>query len=295
MTSKATKVRVGAFLAVTAALLAVVIIVFGGMRFWEKKATYRILFDDTVMGLEAGASVFLNGIKIGRVDNIEIAPDDLSKVEVTIVVKRKAPIHTDTVALLSYAGITGLKIIDLRKGTLKAPLLADGGTIPQGEGLLDKMAKKAEVIADQSEQLMKKANQIVENLVAITGPKQFEGISDIVQSSKVAAANLAQATGSLKEMIGENRVALKETLVAVKGAVGSTQKIIDSQISGIVGSAGELIGDIKSIVRGTRGPMDSAMFDLRQASRNFKELSRDLRQRPSRLLFSRPPGERKLP
>lgn len=295
MASKATKVRVGAFLAVTAALLAVVIIVFGGMRFWEKKATYRILFDDTVMGLEPGASVFLNGIKIGRVDTIQLAPEDLNKVEVMIVVKADAPVHTDTVAMLNFAGITGLKVIDLRKGSLKTPRLADGGTIPQGEGLLDKMAKKAEVIADQSEQLMRKANQIVENVAAITNPTQFEGIDEIVQSSKVAAANLAQATGSLKEMIGENRAALKETLVAVKGAVGSTQKIIDSQITGIVGSAGELIGDIKSIVRGTQGPMASAMFDLRQASRNFKELSRDLRQRPSRLLFSSPPGERKLP
>ncbi len=295
MASKATKVRVGAFLAVTAALLAVVIVVFGGMRFWEKKHTYRILFDETVMGLETGAQVFLNGIKVGRVDNIQLAAEDLNKVEVTIVVKADAPVHTDTVAMLNFTGITGLKVIDLRKGSLKTPLLADGGSIPQGEGMLDKMTKKAEVIADQSEQLMKKANQIVENLIVITGPKQLEGIGEIVQSSKTAAANLAQATGSLKEMIGENRAALKETLVAVKGAVGATQKLIEGQVSGIVGNAGELIGDIKSIVRGTQGPMTSAMFDLRQASRNFKELSRDLRQRPSRLLFSSPPGERKLP
>lgn len=295
MTSRATKVRVGAFLAVTAALVAVVIIVFGGMRFWEKKASYKILFNDSVMGLEAGAQVFLNGIKVGRVDNIQLSAEDLNKVEVTIVVKADAPIHTDTVAMLSFAGITGLKIIDLRKGTLKAPLLADGGTIPEGEGLLDKMAKKAESLADQSEQLMKKANQIVENVVVITNPKQFEGVGEIVQSSKTAAANLALATGSMREMIAENRVALKDTLGAVKGAVNSTQKIIDSQISGIVGSAGELIADIKNIVRSTQGPMSSAMFDLRQASRNFKELSRDLRQRPSRLLFSSAPGERKLP
>jgi hypothetical protein len=37
------------------------------------------------------------------------------------------------------------------------------------------------------------------------------------------------------------------------------------------------------------------MFDLRQASRSFKELARDVRQKPSRLLFSTTPSERKLP
>ena len=35
--------------------------------------------------------------------------------------------------------------------------------------------------------------------------------------------------------------------------------------------------------------------DLRQASRNFKELAREVRQRPSRLLYSSPAPERKLP
>jgi hypothetical protein len=37
------------------------------------------------------------------------------------------------------------------------------------------------------------------------------------------------------------------------------------------------------------------MSDLAQASRSFKDLVRDLRQSPSRLLFSKPPPERKLP
>jgi hypothetical protein len=49
------------------------------------------------------------------------------------------------------------------------------------------------------------------------------------------------------------------------------------------------------MVRGNEGQLRSAVFDLRQASRNFKELSRDLKQKPSRILFSDSASERKLP
>ncbi|MBL0215008.1 MAG: MCE family protein [Myxococcales bacterium] len=295
MTSKTTKLRVGLFVAITAGLLAVVIIVFGGMRFWEDKAHFKILFDDSVMGLEKGAQVYLNGIKVGRVDRVEVSREDLTKVLVSITVADDALVHTDTVAMLQYAGITGLKVIDLRQGTLGAPLLPEGSTIAQGKTVLDKMEKQAIQIADQSEQLMKRAGTIVDNLVALTDPKRFEGVEGIMAGAKATAANLAEASGALHAMVAENRVALKDTLGAMRGTVTSVQTMIDGHMNGLVSSAGELLADLKSIVHGSEGPIRSAVFDLRQASRNFKELTRDVRARPSRLLFSNAPSERKLP
>jgi phospholipid/cholesterol/gamma-HCH transport system substrate-binding protein len=295
MTSKAHTIRVGAFIAITAGLLAVVVIIFGGMRFWEKHHHFTILFDDTVMGLEKGATVYVNGIKVGRVDSVELSPDDLSKVRVGITVSKDAPIHADTKAMLQYAGITGLKVIDLRGGTLASPLLPEDGAIAQGETALDKMEAKALGLVDQSEQIMKRATQVVDNLVALTDPKKFEGIDEIIASTHRAADNLAKASGVVVTMVRENRAMLKDSLVAVRGAATSTQKIIDTQVAGMIGSADELMASLKSLVHGSEGPIRSAVFDLRQASRNFKELSRDVRQRPSRLLFSSAPSERKLP
>ena len=126
MTTKAQKIRVGAFVLVTAVLLSVVLIVFGGVRFWENKETYHIVFSGSVMGLEKGAQVHLNGMRVGRVDEIEAAPGDLQKVLVTITVKKSVPIHADTRAILAFAGITGLKVIDLRDGSFTSPTLPPG-------------------------------------------------------------------------------------------------------------------------------------------------------------------------
>ncbi len=295
MANKTQRIKVGIFVAITAALLAVVLIVFGGIRLWETKNHFTIVFDDTVMGLESGAQVYLNGIRVGRVDSIEVSPTDLSKVIVTIAVKDDAPVHADTKAMLQYAGITGLKVIDLRQGTLATPLLADGGRIEQGETMLDKVTRQATEIAAQSEQLMRKAGQIVDNLVAVTDPKRFEAMDDIMVGAKTTATNLALASSEMRTMISENRVTLRETLGTIHGAVASTKEIIDTQVTGLVSTANALLGDLGNIVHGSEGQLRSTVFDLRQASRNFKELSRDLRARPSRLLFSNAQSERKLP
>ncbi len=295
MANKAQRIKVGIFVAITAALLAVVIVVFGGIRLWEHKNHFTIEFDDSVMGLEKGAQVYLNGIRVGRVDAIEISPTDLGKVLITIAVASDAPIHTDTKAMLQYAGITGLKVIDLRNGTLAAPRLADGGRIAQGETTLDKVQRQATQIADQTEKLMNKAGQIVDNLVAITDPKRFAGLDDIVTGTKTTVNNLALATAEMRTMIAENRVILRTTLGNINSAVTSTKTIIETQVTGLVSSASNLISSLGNIVHGSEGELRSTVFDLRQASRNFKELSRDLRARPSRLLFSNAQSERKLP
>ena len=302
MTTKAQKIRVGIFMAITLALMAIVLIVFGGMRFWQKESTYQIVFSGSVMGLEKGAQVHLNGMRIGRVDEIEAAPGDLQKVLVTITVKKSVPIHADTKAILALAGITGLKVIDLREGSWTAPTLPPGSLITEGETILDKLEKQAKEIAEQSGKLMANAGRIVDNLAILTDPKKFEGIDQIIDYSKATAQNLAQTSETLQMMVVENRVTLKSSLAnvdaatkSVEAATKSAATLMDVQVAGLIGKAGEFIAGLENMVRSNEGQLRSTVFDLRQASRNFKELSRDLRQRPSRLLFSNTPGERKLP
>jgi phospholipid/cholesterol/gamma-HCH transport system substrate-binding protein len=302
MTTKAQKIRVGMFMVVSAALLAVVLIVFGGVRFWQQQSSYQVVFSGSVMGLEKGAGVYLNGMRVGRVDDIEAAPGDLKKVLVTIVVKKSVSVHADTKAILSFAGITGLKVIDLRDGTLTSPTLPPGSLIAEGETLLDKLELQAKMIADQSTKLMTNANRIVDNLAAITDPKKFDGIDEIIEHSRTMAGNLAATSETLQAMVSENRVILKNSLAnvdaatrSVEAATRSAANMMDVQVAGLIGKAGEFIAGLENMVRSNEGQLRSTVFDLRQASRNFKELSRDLRQKPSRLLFSNTPGERKLP
>lgn len=295
MTTKAQKIRVGLFATITAALFAVVIIAFAGMRFWESRDSYVIYFDGSVMGLEKGAQVFLNGIRVGVVDDIEPAPEDLRKVKVKIAVDEDTPIKTDTRAMLQFAGITGLKVIDLRDGTLGAQRLEPGSTIAQGETLIDHFEKQAKTLAEESTQLVKTAHRVVANVETLTDPAKFEGIDAIVANTRKTSANLAATSASLDAMVAENRAGLRKTIEAVNETARSATSLIDGQVTQMVTNGNDLISQVKGIVTGNEGSLRAAVFDLRQASKSFKELAREVRQRPSRLLFSNAPGERKLP
>jgi ABC-type transporter Mla subunit MlaD len=282
MTTPARNIRVGLFFASTLVLIALVLIVFGGLRFWEPTDLYRVVFEGSVYGLEPGAEVYMNGVKVGSVEDLELA-DDVRKVAIAIKVKHGTPVHADTRAMLQLAGITGLKVIDLRDGTTAAPLLPPGSQIAAGATMLDKLEAQAQTIVDQSGMLMKRATQLTDDLIAVTDP------------ARRAAEHLAAMSVSLEAMIGENRAALRDSLAAFRATATSANQLIDGQLAQLIGGTGDLIGELRKLVTSNEAPLRAALFDLRQASRSLKELARDVRQKPSRLLFSSAPSERQLP
>ena len=75
------------------ALLAMVLVVFGGLRFWKHHDHYYIDFDDSVMGLSEGTQVYFNGIKVGSVGEIKLdrgRPDDASASASTSTATRRS-------------------------------------------------------------------------------------------------------------------------------------------------------------------------------------------------------------
>jgi phospholipid/cholesterol/gamma-HCH transport system substrate-binding protein len=279
MSTKVQRVRVGLFVIVTGILAAIVLTTFAGLRFWEGRDRYHIVYSGSVMGLESGARVFLNGMRVGAVEDISSDPADLRNVRITIAVKGGTPIHSDTKAMLQHAGITGMRVIDLRDGTSVSPRLAPGSTIAAGETVFDRLQEHAETLAEQSAQLMERANRIVGHL---------EGMDQIV-------GNLTEASAALKDLVAENRSGLRTSLVAVEETARATSRLLDGKLTGLLTSADTLVADIKGVVHRNDTALRTAVFDLRQASRTFKDLAREVRQRPSRLLFSQPASERKLP
>ena len=186
--TRAQKARLGLFAVAALGAAALVVFVFAGLRFWEKHDRYVVYFADSVLGLEDGAPVSFAGIKVGKVDRIEVAPDDLRKVKVTISVKRGTPIRTDTTATMTMAGLIGVKAIDLHGGDVRAPRLPLGGTITAGETTLDRLQRKAEQMVDQSEQILQHATNVVANLEELTEPSQFDGLGEVVTSARAAWA-----------------------------------------------------------------------------------------------------------
>ena len=295
MPTQGQKIRLGLFATVTAVLVVVVLAVFGGLRLGKSRQDYKVEFTGSVLGLETGADVLLNGVRVGQVSGIAVSPANVSRVRVTLSVDAGTPVKTDTHAILAYAGITGLKVIDLRGGTQTAARLLPGGIISEGTSSIDRLQRAADRLAGGATDLFDRLNQVADNLVTLTDPARYQGLGPAVDQARVAAENLAQAATDVRAMVGENRGRVKDTLESLQGAAHRTSALLDGEVRDLVRSATGLVGEARGAVRVDQGQIRTALFDLRQAARSLKELAEGLRQRPSRLFFSRPEHERRLP
>lgn len=269
MITRRQKIRLGIFAVSTVVLAVAVLVIFAGVRFWEREETYVVDIAGSVLGLDAGSDVLLNGVRVGSIDGLAIAPDDIGKVRITLKVKAGTPVKRDTRAVLVMRGITGLKIIDLRGGTGAAPALRPGSAIPAERSEMDRLVARADQIADRT--------------------------LEVLDSAERALDSAARVGGELEAMVAENRQLVRGALASVGGAARSASRLMDGQLKEMVASASALVGDMNGVVKQNQGQLKAALADLRRASGNFKELSRELRQRPSGLLFSKPPADRRLP
>src|SRR6202045_3592634 len=126
METRAPFVVVGAF------VLVAIAAVFGFVYWLHNtgglgpRATYHAQFDGSVPGLLVGAAVLFNGIRVGEVTDLGLAPDSPRRVNATISVASTTPVRSDTKVGLEFQGLTGVPVIALEGGVL----LSNSGAVP---------------------------------------------------------------------------------------------------------------------------------------------------------------------
>jgi phospholipid/cholesterol/gamma-HCH transport system substrate-binding protein len=157
METRAPFVIVGAF------VLAAIAAVFGFVYWLQNtgglgpRATYHVQFDGSVPGLLVGAAVLFNGIRVGEVSGLRLAPDSPRRVNAIISVASTTPVRADTKVGLEFQGLTGVPVIALEGGTQVAQsgevptLVADPGA---GQGMTqaarDALRKVDTVLSENS-------------------------------------------------------------------------------------------------------------------------------------------------
>jgi phospholipid/cholesterol/gamma-HCH transport system substrate-binding protein len=162
METRAPFVVVGAF------VLAAIAAVFGFVYWLHNtgglgpRANYHVQFDGSVPGLLVGAAVLFNGIRVGEVTDLGLAPNNPRRVNATISVSSTTPVRSDTKVGLEFQGLTGVPVIALEGGTL----LKDSGAVPTlvaepgaGQGMTqaarDALRKVDSVLSENSDPLKK--------------------------------------------------------------------------------------------------------------------------------------------
>lgn len=123
METRANYVLIGTF------TLAIVVCVFGFIYWFQniggtgQRAIYTIIFDGSVSGLRTGGTVLFNGIRIGEVTDLKLAPDRPKRVVATVSIDKMVPVRADTRVGLEFQGLTGIASVSLSGGTVTSPAL----------------------------------------------------------------------------------------------------------------------------------------------------------------------------
>ena len=288
METKANYVLIGAFtLIVTVFLLlfALWAAKFSSERSWQR---YAVVFNEPVTGLSEGSSVQYNGISIGTVETLRLAPEDPRRVLATLRVQADVPIKTDTRAKMSITGITGSPFIQLTGGSPKAPRLVD--VAQQEIPVIQTEASALQNIADT-------ANRLVARLDLVLSEKNVQHVSQTLANIESLTGSIADQRKDLREVIVNARRAsaqLEQTLATANGAVGRIDRELVDKLPSLVNKLDNTLtkldsaaGGANSVINENRAAISSFANDglsqLGPTLTDLRGLTRDLRRISDRL------------
>ncbi|MFC4821996.1 MlaD family protein [Dokdonella ginsengisoli] len=292
METRAHHVLIGAF-TIGVFLLAL------GFVLWMSKSSvdqrfndYEIVFTEAVTGLSVGGLVQYNGIKVGEVSALKLAPDDPRKVIARVRLDAAAPVRQDTRAKLGLQGVTGLAFIQLSGGAPESPPLLPTPEhpvplIPSDESALSKLLASGTDVVTSINDVLLRVNQVLsdENIRRVGATLQHvDELSGALAGQRQDVATtlnqLAAATGELKHTLNtlgsiansadtllreDARTMLQtmqKTLASVDKLAASTGALVDSNRGAINQFASQ---DLRQV-----GP---AIIELRETLRSLRQVS----------------------
>jgi ABC-type transporter Mla subunit MlaD len=205
---------------------------------------YTIYFERQQLdGLQMGADVDMRGIKIGRVEDYDLLAEKINRVRVTIRTDRRAPVRTNTVAIVIRNFVTGIARISLITPEPAGPPLTEVRedqpypVIAEGESSFDAIAGKVGRIGDIAAETLESINLLLtaDNRAAITS----------------SLANMRELTAGLNKRMTD----LDKTLVTFNAAAAE------------VGRAGTKFAQVAETTGSQIAPA------LKQADQTLKDVS----------------------
>ena len=317
MPSRAQKTRLSIFLISAAAVFALFFFVLVGRHLLEDKTRYYVIYEGvSVQGLEVGAPVRYNGVRVGTVANITIT--DQITVRVDVEVQSETPIKVDTVAIVTPIGITGLKYIELTLGTPEAEMVEPNGKIASGMSFLDS-------ITSRTEDILEKLSTSIDNLNGMLRPETGQALNEALNSIGGLSAqldtllrinrealtltlenveeisdNIALSTKKTDEMIQAiNTRDVRETFANIRDITDTVNTELDSlqlvdtmrSLRELLDNANQMVVHVDMISIQAREDVLRSLDNLDEALNNLRETSDIIRENPSVLIRGRQQGE----
>jgi phospholipid/cholesterol/gamma-HCH transport system substrate-binding protein len=267
---------------------------------------YEIYFDGTVSGLSEGGPVRYLGVNVGRVQRIRIDPRAANRVQVVADIDSTTPISDRTLAQLTLQGVTGLLYIDLeqqreddsRRRILAAVPSERYPVIRSAHSDLDQFLSSLPTLTARLNELVDRASRVLSdgniqsvariifnvNQAASGLPRTARNIDTLVDTLNEDSAD---AKRLITDLHASTRTASVDFLAAVQKLRATSDNLASA--SGTLNAfAAENRDQLSGFVTQGLPQFEAFLRDGRAAAQQLSELSRGLRENPSRLIYQSP-------
>ncbi len=262
-----TVVRLAAVVTVQLAFTAVIVVVFGQVRF-DRTTSYSAEFSNA-SGLRAGQFVRASGVEVGKVTKVDLVEGD-KKIRVDFAVDRSVQLYQSTTAQIRYQDLIGNRYLELSRGSGVGAetALPAGGFIPLAR---TQPALDLDALIGGFKPLFRaldpqKVNSIASSIITVF---QGEGgtINDILDQTAQLTDRLADSDQAIGEVITNLNTVLDTTVkhrdqfdqtidkfeVLVSRLKDRADPLADgtAHISNAAGTVADLLADNRALVHQT--------------------------------------------
>jgi phospholipid/cholesterol/gamma-HCH transport system substrate-binding protein len=305
-------VAVGSFVLLVLVLGGLFIYWYSDSREHRDYTRYEIYFDGSVFGLSEGGSVRYLGVNVGRVVRMRIDQRAADRVQIIADIDSTTPISDRTVAQLSLQGVTGLLYIDLQQQlpsdssrhilevpSERYPVIRSVhsnfdvfiSSLPDLASRVGELVVRASTLF--SEQNMAAVQRAVNNVdrAADTLPGTARNIAMLVDELRSTAAEANRAVANVR---AATDTAAPEFAAALARLHDTSDNLADAS-KRLDDFVEQNRGQLSGFVRDSLPQIQSLIRDSRAAAQEFRDLSRSLKQDPSRLIYQPPAGGVEIP
>ncbi len=235
---KSKKIIVGLFIVLGFILFTVAIFVIGSKENLFTP-TFKLNSEfETISGLKPGASVRMNGINVGKVDNVEIKSKTTVLVEMTLEKGVQKFIKKDSKATINSEGLVGNKIVEIIPGSSEAPSIIDN------EFIVSVKPIEVQDIISGLKETSDNATLITKDLSEITG-------------------RINNGEGTLGQLVNNDQL--------YKSIDSSMQSFV-----GISGNVNQILYKIAGAVDGMTGDVSQLTVTIRNITADISEITRKM-------------------
>ena len=293
-------VAVGAFVLLVIAMAVSFVFWYTDQQDKRTYQRYEIYFNGSVSGLSAGSPVRYLGVDVGKVQHIALDPKERTRVQVIADVDSAAPLDAGTKASLSLQGVTGLLYINLQEddhATATGPLLPGERYPVIGSG-----KSSIDVLLSNLPNLTTHMIELVERFTQVFSDENVQAFKATLNNARTASEQLPPTLRELHEMLADARRAAQEvhaTVTDLHAVVQHATPDVEMAVSNIrqvtetLAKTSERLDrfvrdnepGLSRFTRQSLPEFEQLLRESRQAARDFRDLSRSLKQNPSQLIY----------